>query len=116
MGILSASSRLRERLGRVLYLFQENSSDLFPQKIQRQHNEVSTYRRLNRRQRTLNNTDTANLAREDFSSELQLFSQDISNLLECFSQFPEFVDEIPDQSLGAELTVRSLCRLTYPTI
>ncbi len=38
--------------------------------------------------------------------ELQLFSRDISTLLECFSQFPEFVDEIPDRALGKDLNVR----------
>ena len=136
---MTASSRLRERLGRVLFLFRENAEDLFPQiKAKRTKAEVPVFRRLNKR--TYHRAQAANNARRTKSPppdqpptqerrllgfpsvdgqghsgpvdrkhlplEMQAFSRDIATLLECFSQYPDFVDEIPDQSLGKELTVR----------
>ena len=139
VGNLPASSRLRERLGRVLFLFRENCEDLFPQlKIKRKKAEVPVFRRLNKRtyqhshgssgpsrsgqhlnkQRTQGHHllgftlpdghgHTEPLDRKNLSIEMQAFSRDIATLLECFSQYPDYVDEIPDQSLGKEMTVRS---------
>jgi WD repeat-containing protein 26 len=113
VGILSASSRLRERLGRVLYLFRENAADLFPQKVKRKGDGVPIDRRLNPRTKVqrmfdyMNLTPAADLDRKHLPSELHMFSRDISTLLECFSQFPDFVDEIPDQTLGEDLRVGS---------
>lgn len=42
---------------------------------------------------------------ESVSEELQLFSKDITTLLECFSQFPEFRDKNPDPSFSNDLKV-----------
>ena len=137
VGILSASSRLREKLGRVLYLFRENAEDLFPNlKAKRQRAKVPVFRRLNKRRRGnaiavgnkrrskgskegVHDTDHHLLGlppndgrghanaidRKFLSAEMQAFARDISTLLECFSQFPDYVDEIPEQSLGQELKV-----------
>ncbi|KIP12841.1 hypothetical protein PHLGIDRAFT_32714 [Phlebiopsis gigantea 11061_1 CR5-6] len=136
VGILTASSRLRERLGRVLFLFRENAEDLFPQlKAKRKKGEVAVFRRLNKRtyhraqaagnvrgteprandsptqERRLLGFPVADgqghsgpVNRKHLPLEMQAFSLDIATLLECFSQYPDFVDEIPDQSLGKELT------------
>ena len=112
VGILSASSRLRERLGRVLHLFRENAADLFPREIKRKAADgVALERRLNAHVRVhrvfdfLNFNTSTSLERKDLPAELHMFSRDISTLLECFSQFPDFVDEIPDRSLADDLRV-----------
>ncbi|EKM59697.1 uncharacterized protein PHACADRAFT_192071 [Phanerochaete carnosa HHB-10118-sp] len=109
VGILSASSRLRERLGRVLHLFRENAAGLFPQIVHKKSFEPSVFRRLaSERHRFFGSLNlaahAADLVPKDFALELQLFSQDVSTLLECFSQFPEFLDEIPNRSLSGDLT------------
>ncbi len=37
--------------------------------------------------------------------ELRQFSEDVKNLLDCFRQFPEFVDELPDPAIAHRLEV-----------
>ena len=46
--------------------------------------------------------EPAHLARE-----LQQFARDIHALLECFDQFPEFIDEVPDRAFSKDSEVRS---------
>lgn len=60
----------------------------------------------------LNLVDSAELHPKYLSAELQMFSQDVSALVECFTQFPEFIDEIHDQSFKNELKVNDLRRHT----
>lgn len=55
----------------------------------------------------------ADLVPKDFALELQLFSADVSTLLACFSQFPEFLDEVPTRSLSGDLTVSQLDPYAY---
>ena len=142
MGVLSAASRLRERLGRVLHIFRENAFDLFPElKARRNKVDVAIFRRgLERerrqssnfhlqqntvgllgiskrqlvngyrfleRQATPSNADPGSyeIESQQVPVELQLFSQDISTLLDCFCRFPDFLDEFPDQSLTQEMIV-----------
>ncbi|GJE84620.1 WD40 repeat-like protein [Phanerochaete sordida] len=109
VGILSASSRLRERLGRILHLFRENAAGLFPHIVPRKDYQPAVFRRLASKRHgffnSLNLTGhAADEVPQDFALELQLFSQDVSTLLACFSQFPEYLDEVPDRTLGSDLT------------
>lgn len=118
VGILSASIRLRQRLGRVLFLFQENAADLFPDEVSRGDSELRVRRKLTPKsarqealeERVASHTPESNdlvLDLKPLSTEFEMFASDLSTLLECFSQFPEFVDEIPDQSLCADIKVCS---------
>ncbi|EKM59689.1 uncharacterized protein PHACADRAFT_205913 [Phanerochaete carnosa HHB-10118-sp] len=108
VGILSASSRLRERLGRVLYLFRKNAAGLFPQKIpQLEKFQPSMFRRLVSKRHGMFDhlvSQSTELEPKHIALELQLFARDVHTLLECFNQFPEFIDEIPDQAFGDELS------------
>ncbi len=112
---MSASIRLRERLWRILHLFHQNEADLFPQEMQES---VGGDRLLKSKKRHrflshLTHFDPRKLDSRQLALELQLFSRDISALLECFSQFPEFVNEIPDWALGNDLQVRIHFNLLY---
>lgn len=117
VGILSASSRLRERLANILILFRRNAIDLYseqgvsrpahptvkPKKVRdNELNEKSAEPQVAKHKEPLKSDP------EHISSELHMFSRDITTLLECFIQFPEFVDEIPDRSLGDDLKVSNL--------
>lgn len=102
--------RLREHLGRVLYLFRENAAALYPDKIKGEKLEVPLFRRLTADDMGIlaywnPSLQKSTPAMEDFPSELQSFSKDVLTLLDCFSQFPDFIDEIPDRSFSTELTV-----------
>lgn len=101
---------MRERLGRILHLFRENAAGLFPHIVPRKDYQPAVFRRLASKRHgffnSLNLTGhAADEVPQDFALELQLFSQDVSTLLACFSQFPEYLDEVPDRTLGSDLTV-----------
>ncbi|GJE84631.1 WD40 repeat-like protein [Phanerochaete sordida] len=108
VGILSASTRLRERLGRVLYLFRKNAAGLFPQKIPRLEKfQPSMFRRLvSKRHGFFDHvfSQSTELQPKHIALELQFFAEDIHTLMECFNQFPEFIDEVPDQAFSDELS------------
>ena len=42
---------------------------------------------------------------QDLPLELSLFAKDLATLLDCFSSFQDFVEEVPEQSLEADLKV-----------
>lgn len=42
---------------------------------------------------------------ENLALEFRLFSRDVMTLFDCFSQFPQFVEELPDWSLAEDLQV-----------
>ena len=119
VGILSASFRLCERLARILSLFRMNASALFPHKVRLKGTELDVNRYWNfkrqRRYRRTGNRFLNIVARisppkeqpkpEDLPSELHLFAEDIATLLDCFSQFPDFVEEVPEQLLEQDLKV-----------
>ena len=117
VGILSASFRLCERLSRVLFLFRENAVALFPNKVFKM-SQVDRYwnfkrlRRNRRRNRLLTlvsrfSTSLDHPTAECLPDELTALARDIGTLLDCFSQYPEFVDEVPEQGLEKELEVSS---------
>ena len=116
VGILSASFRLCERLSRVLFLFRENAVALFPNKVFRKR-QVGRYWNFNRQRRnrrrnrllTLVSRFSTNLDRptaEHLPDELTALAKDIGTILDCFGQYPEFVDEVPEQGLEKDLEVR----------
>lgn len=125
VGILSASFRLCERLGRVLYLFRENAIVLFPNKVFRRGRELQVerywnfkrQRRSRRRNRLLSvvsriNTSQDRPSAEDLPDELIGLAKDIGVVLDCFSQYPEFLDEVPGQSLEKDIEVGFTIRLS----
>ncbi|KAI0736393.1 hypothetical protein BC629DRAFT_1600734 [Irpex lacteus] len=113
-GILSASTRLRERLGRVLHLFRQNARDLYTEEIQAHMvahpaplKPVRRWKAKNFLDRTKHtqmspSTDTKY---ENLALEFRLFSRDVMTLFDCFSQFPQFVEELPDWSLAEDLQI-----------
>lgn len=117
MGILSASFRLCERLGRILFLFRENAIVLFPHKVLRRTRElpVDRYWNFKRQRRIKRNRLLSMVARlstsqdqptpDELPDELCALARDIADLLDCFGQFPEFVDEVPEQKLEDDLKV-----------
>lgn len=117
-GILSASTHLRERLSRVLHLFCQNAKNLYPEEIQayinsRYHPTKSLRRPRHKhpiRSRLQKFTSPEPREPEDIVMELRMFSRDVTTLIRCFNQVPEFVQELPDRTISVELEVRSLCR------
>lgn len=53
---------------------------------------------------------------ENIAMEFRLFSKDVMTLFDCFSQFPQFVEELPDWSLAEELEVGVICIIEEATI
>ncbi len=117
VGILSASSRLRERLANILILFRRNAIDLYSEQgVSRPIHPTITPKKGIKEElskkisepKAVKHKELPKSDPEHISSELHMFSRDITTLLECFIQFPEFVDEIPDRSLGDDLKVSKL--------
>ncbi|KAF7797508.1 hypothetical protein EIP86_008708 [Pleurotus ostreatoroseus] len=124
VGILSASFRLCERLARILHLFRQNAHALFPKlKLRAKGLELNVDRRWNfKRQRRRRHTDNRFLSlvtrlsttreepkAKELPAELVLFAKDIAMLLDCFSQFPDFLEEVPEQSLETDLKFWAEC-------
>ncbi|GJE84621.1 WD40 repeat-like protein [Phanerochaete sordida] len=117
VGILSASFRLCERLSRVLFLFSENATVLFPHRVHQRRRELQVdrywnfkrQRRYRRRNRLLNlvsrlsNGQDQQLTARDLPAELHALAADITRLLDCFGQYPEFLDEVPEQTLEEDI-------------
>lgn len=96
-----------------------NASCLFPHRIRTKSLELNVDRYWNfkrqRRYRRNGNRFVNIVARissskeqpkpEDLPAELALCAKDIATLLDCFSQFPDFVEEVPEQSLEQDLKV-----------
>ncbi|KAI0699395.1 hypothetical protein BC835DRAFT_1412586 [Cytidiella melzeri] len=112
-GILSASTHLRDRLGRVLDLFRQNAMNLYPEEIQAHMNAHPSPVKTMRRWRTKNFLDYKMQVQspaipekpDNLALEFRMFSKDVMTLFDCFSQFPEFVEELPDWSLAEDLHV-----------
>ncbi|KAI0773346.1 hypothetical protein BC629DRAFT_1595119 [Irpex lacteus] len=112
-GILAASTRLRERLGRVLHLFRYNAKNLYPEEIQAHIDKhpaplkpIRHWKSKNFLDRKTHGQVSASTEKyENLALEFRWFSRDIMTLFECFTQFPQFVEELPDWSLAQELQV-----------
>ncbi len=115
-GILSASTHLRERLSRVLQLFSQNAKSLYPEQIQAythtQRYAANPMRRPRDRHPVFDRlhkfASTELRETDDMAAEFRMFSRDVKTLFRCFSQVPEFVQELPDQSIPDELEVSFL--------
>lgn len=126
VGILSASFRLCERLSRVLFLFRENAVALFPNKVFRkgQVDRLWNFKRQrpNRRRNRLlilvsrYSTSLDRPTVDHLPDELHALAKDIATILDCFAQYPEFVDEVPEQSLEKDLEVSSLGELLHDVL
>ena len=96
-----------------------NASALFPAKIRAKSTELDVNRYWNfKRQRKHKRTGNRFLSivarisssrdqpkSQDLPVELQLLAKDLAALLDCFGQFPDFVEEVPEQSLEQDLKV-----------
>lgn len=115
MSIVGVSTRLRERLGRVLYLFRQNAQIVVPDEMKEYIRSHPTPIKPVRRWKTNNISDS----RADFrvlpytildkpdglAQEFRQFSEDVIALFECFDQYPEFLEELPDRSFAEDLQV-----------
>lgn len=103
--------RVRDRLAEVLRHFRENATELYPAELSFYIVSHPLPAKLTRRWRAKSFLDHALVLREDTNSgenlvlEFRIFSQDVTALLDCFVQFPQLVEELPDWSLAAELRV-----------
>lgn len=99
----------------MLYLFRKNAAGLFPQKIARLEKfQPSMFRRLVSKRHGMFDhlfSQSTGLEPKHIALELQLFAGDIHTLLQCFNQFPEFIDEVPDQAFSEELSVSLLSHI-----
>lgn len=123
VSILGASTRLRERLGRVLYLFRQNAQTLFPQQIRehirRHHTPIKPVRHWRTKNFLDPNDDIQGLSfavldkPDGLAKAFRQFSEDVDTLFECFGEYPEFLEELPDRALAEDLRVcihMEMCR------
>ncbi|KAI0092758.1 WD40-repeat-containing domain protein [Irpex rosettiformis] len=107
--ILSISTHLRERLGRILHLFRQNTKDLYPEEMQTHHQTHHHSTKITRHSKWKQHnkirlfilpepTDANNMA-----VEFRIFSREIKTLFHSFKQLPEFEQELPDQAISKEL-------------
>lgn len=104
-----------------MFLFRKNADGLFPKlRVRAKGLELNVDRRWNfkrqkRRRRTENRfltlvTRLSSFREEpkakELPGELVLLAKDIGMLLDCFGQFPDFLEEVPEQSLETDLKVR----------
>ena len=118
VGILSSAFHLRERLVQVLFLFRENAADLFPRCVH--HQSLESY--ADQRHRTEESSTATGKRRrsphkklphiarpslpkevdvEEFPQQLKAFAQDIANFLKSLNEFPEFTDEVVNNSMNS---------------
>ncbi|KAJ8082886.1 hypothetical protein PM082_008743 [Marasmius tenuissimus] len=111
--ILSSAFLLRTRLANILFLYQENSADLFPRKIfhPTQH-AIAQNSARQRRPRAMSGrhkalphasrpTVNVDINLEDFPREFKSLAQDIATFLRCLNEFPEFTDEAVNASISS---------------
>ncbi|KAI0699396.1 WD40-repeat-containing domain protein [Cytidiella melzeri] len=107
-GILSASTHLYDRLGRVLDLFRQNAMNLYPKEIKAHVKADTTSIKTTWRKKYVqlaSKTQVQSPAKPDsLVLEFQMFSKEVVILFDCFTQFPEFA-ELPDCSLADDLRV-----------
>ena len=105
-GIVSAASRLRERLRKIWLLFFQNASKLFSWNLFYRSAQLELAKHKHSGYvLPAAPADLPSWEPDHVSEELHAFSRDVASLLECFTQFPEFVDEVPDKSLAEDLEV-----------
>lgn len=137
VGILSSAFHLRERIVQVLFLFRENAADLFPTRVHKQsvdqlvdqkHRTEESSGATGKRKRNFHNRKLPHIARptiptgskeltvEDFPEQLEAFANDIKSFLKSLNEFPEFTDEVVNNSMDAfeaDLKYWASCLKTY---
>ncbi|EDR03728.1 uncharacterized protein LACBIDRAFT_331253 [Laccaria bicolor S238N-H82] len=112
VAIISSAYRLRERLAQILYLYQENAADLFPQKIAHISREsITEFRAPERRTRrgrrrrgkaplhVLRPAVTEHLDLECFPEQLEALAREVTAFLDTLNEFLEF----PDKAVNASI-------------
>lgn len=100
----------------MLYLFRENALALYPVEIQEHISVHRTPVRHVRRWKTKNFLDptirlqaplqdVSDSKHDSLAQEFWQLSKDVITLFECFGQYPEFLEELPDFSLAEDLQV-----------
>ncbi|KAG1767907.1 hypothetical protein EDD22DRAFT_873622 [Suillus occidentalis] len=109
--LLLAASRLRERLVRLLFIFRDNTANLFPRRIARQSRETLVNPNIvDRRGKRMDSQPEA------IPQELEGFARDLRMLLHSLNDFPEFRDDAVNSSIHAfagELEYRASCLTEY---
>lgn len=122
--LLLAASRLRERLVRLLFIFRDNTANLFPGKIARQSRETLVNPNfMDRRSKAHHEAlefqafiAEDGLATEAIPQEFEGFARDLRMLLHSLNDFPEFRDDAVNSSIhafAAELEYRASCLTEY---
>lgn len=111
-GILSASIRLRDCLACILHLFRQNALKLYPEDIQGHIGNYSPFiarsseqKSKNARHRILPAQPATNEP-ENLALGFRRFSEDVRALFECFMQFIQSIEGVPDLSIADEIQVR----------
>lgn len=112
VAIISSAYRLRECLAQILYLYQENAADLFPQKIAHISREsITEFRAPERRTRrgrrrrgkaplhVLRPAVTEHLDLECFPEQLEALAREVTAFLDTLNEFLEF----PDKAVNASI-------------
>jgi hypothetical protein len=107
--LLLAASRLRERLVRLLFIFRDNTANLFPRRIARQSRETLVNPNIVDRRGKVHHEALkfqAFMAEDGFATEaipqeLEGFARDLRMLLHSLNDFPEFRDDAVNSSIHA---------------
>ncbi|KAG2116886.1 WD40-repeat-containing domain protein [Suillus cothurnatus] len=122
--LLLAASRLRERLVRLLFIFRDNTANLFPRRIARQSREMLVNPNIMDRRGKAHHEALEfqafiaedGLATEAIPQEFEGFARDLRMLLHSLNDFPEFRDDAVNSSIHAfvaELEYRASCLTEY---
>lgn len=122
--LLLAASRLRERLVRLLFIFRDNTANLFPRRIARQSREMLVNPNIMDRRGKAHHEALEfqafiagdGLATEAIPQEFEGFARDLRMLLHSLNDFPEFRDDAVNNSIHAfiaELEYRASCLTEY---
>ncbi|KIJ59079.1 hypothetical protein HYDPIDRAFT_190627 [Hydnomerulius pinastri MD-312] len=119
-GISSSTSKLRERLAKVLFLFRENAASLFPRKIERQPQEARLKPKLREQRRRSSRPTRMSTSFEDsleaFPEQLKLFAEDVATFLNQLIDFSDSKDDELNQSMRgfeSDLKYWSSCLSEY---
>ncbi|KAJ7742718.1 WD40 repeat-like protein [Mycena maculata] len=116
VAILSSAFHLRERIAQILFLYRENSADLFPRKIAHTTKEsiADAKSKIKGRRRTKSIKTHYNapphvarpaidesLDLEKFPEQFEALADNIVTFGRCLNEFPEFTDEAINASISS---------------
>ena len=53
---------------------------------------------------------------ENLALEFRIFAKDVETLIDCYVQFPQFIEELPDRSLAEDLHVGQVSSFSFRKI